>query len=132
MWLPGPRKVLMVNEEPRVALSGLVRSDLGPITVLATHLSFVPVWNRQQLHKLRKGLAALPTPHVLMGDLNLSGRRPAAITGYQPLGTAATFPVDAPDRQLDHILLRGQLGPVRATATPALPISDHRPLIVDL
>ena len=50
----------------------------------------------------------------------------------RPLAVAATFPADAPNRQLDHILtddagLRG--GTVEAEL---MPISDHRPLVVDL
>jgi endonuclease/exonuclease/phosphatase (EEP) superfamily protein YafD len=43
-----------------------------------------------------------------------------------------TFPIEAPDRQLDHILLRGRLGQVTASSAPALPLSDHRALIVDV
>jgi endonuclease/exonuclease/phosphatase (EEP) superfamily protein YafD len=44
----------------------------------------------------------------------------------------ATFPTDAPTRQLDHALLRGRLGPVRDQSSRQLPLSDHRALIVDL
>jgi len=45
---------------------------------------------------------------------------------------AATFPAQTPHRQLDHILtdhpgLRGG-----AVESEAMPISDHRPLVVDL
>jgi endonuclease/exonuclease/phosphatase (EEP) superfamily protein YafD len=40
--------------------------------------------------------------------------------------------VDQPDRQLDHILLRGRFGDVEASSAPALPLSDHRALIVEL
>jgi len=48
------------------------------------------------------------------------------------LALAQTFPADNPNRQLDHILtddpgLRG--GAVDASP---MPISDHRPLVVDL
>ena len=67
-----------------------------------------------------------------MGDLNMAGRRPAAITGYRPLAGHPTFPVDEPDRQLDHILLRGEFGEVQDSSAPALPLSDHRALVVDL
>jgi endonuclease/exonuclease/phosphatase (EEP) superfamily protein YafD len=67
-----------------------------------------------------------------MGDLNMSGRRPARITGYRALASAPTFPADSPTRQLDHILLRGSLPPVSAVDSPELPLSDHRPLVADL
>jgi endonuclease/exonuclease/phosphatase (EEP) superfamily protein YafD len=67
-----------------------------------------------------------------MGDLNMADGRPAEITGYRTLASHFTFPVDQPDRQLDHILIRGRLGEVTASSAPPLPLSDHRALIVDL
>jgi endonuclease/exonuclease/phosphatase family metal-dependent hydrolase len=132
MWSRGARRVVIVHEEPRVAVSGLVSTPLGELTVANTHLSFVPGWNALQLHRLRRDLAPLPGPLLLMGDLNMSGNRPAAITGYRSLAQMATFPSERPTRQLDHILLRGVLGAVRSATSPHLPLSDHRPLVVDL
>ena len=67
-----------------------------------------------------------------MGDLNMRGALPTLVTGYTSLARHPTFPVDRPDAQLDHILLRGQLGPVVGSSAPQLPLSDHRPLAVDL
>ena len=49
---------------------------------------------------------------ILMGDLNMADDRPAQVTGYRALARHFTFPVEQPDRQLDHILLRGRLGKV--------------------
>jgi endonuclease/exonuclease/phosphatase family metal-dependent hydrolase len=132
MWLPGPGKILIVNEEPRVAVSALIDTPLGEISAVSTHLSFVPGWNLLQLRRLRRDLVPLPNPLLLMGDLNLTKDRPAQATGYRPLGRAMTFPVSAPTRQLDHILVRGQLPSVRAVAVPELALSDHRPLIVEI
>jgi endonuclease/exonuclease/phosphatase (EEP) superfamily protein YafD len=74
----------------------------------------------------------MPGPLLLMGDLNMAHPRPAQITGYRPLATHPTFPAPAPDRQLDHILLRGELGPVIASSAPELPVSDHRALVVEV
>jgi endonuclease/exonuclease/phosphatase family metal-dependent hydrolase len=132
MWLPGPRRVVIVKEEPRAALIGTLRTPLGPLTVASTHLSFVPGWGARQLRRLRRDLAASADPVVLMGDLNIPGDRPESITGYRTLGSAPTFPADEPTRQLDHILLRGDLAPVRSVCAPELPLSDHRPLVVEL
>jgi endonuclease/exonuclease/phosphatase family metal-dependent hydrolase len=132
MWSRGAGRLIIVREEPRVAVSGRVSTPLGDITVVNTHLSFVPGWNVRQLRRLRRDLAALPDPLLLMGDLNLSGRRPSRITGYQTLGRLPTFPADAPSRQLDHILLRGRLPPVQVVRTPQLVLSDHRPLVIDV
>jgi endonuclease/exonuclease/phosphatase family metal-dependent hydrolase len=132
MYLREPAKVLVVKEEPRVALTGVVSTPLGEMTVVNTHLSFVPGWNVVQLRRLRRNLSPQPKPVILMGDLNLSDGRPARISGYRTLGKAPTFPVDAPVRQLDHILHRGRLGPAQAVHNPRLPLSDHRPLVIDL
>lgn len=132
MWLREPAKVVMVNEEPRVALTGVLSGPHGEMTVVNTHLSFVPGWNVVQLRRLRRNLLPQPKPVILMGDLNLSDSRPARFIGYRPLGSAPTFPAEDPVRQLDHILCRGQLGPVRAVLSPQLPLSDHRPLVIDL
>ncbi|MEU2348152.1 endonuclease/exonuclease/phosphatase family protein [Modestobacter sp. NPDC049651] len=132
MWLPGPRKVIVVDEEPRVALVAVLETPHGRLTVVTTHLSFVPGWNRLQLRRLRRDLAGYPGPLVLMGDLNMTPPTPAAVTGWRPIASGPTFPVEQPDRQLDHVLLRGELGTVTATSAPDLGLSDHRALTVDL
>jgi endonuclease/exonuclease/phosphatase family metal-dependent hydrolase len=132
MWLPGPRRVMMVREEPRAAVIGQLDTPLGPLTVVNTHLSFVPGWNRIQLRRMRRDLAAFPDPVVLMGDLNMSHLDGAALPGYRPLAKAATFPAAAPERQLDHILVRGSFPDGGHSAAPSVALSDHRPLIVDI
>ncbi|MCZ2804231.1 endonuclease/exonuclease/phosphatase family protein [Modestobacter sp. VKM Ac-2983] len=132
MWLPGPRKVIVVDEEPRAAVVAVVETPHGELTVVTTHLSFVPGWNRRQLRRLQRDLTAFPGPLVLMGDLNLTPPTPAAVTGWTPLAEGLTFPLEEPDRQLDHVLLRGSLPPVTATSAPVLPLSDHRALTVDV
>ncbi|WP_188944935.1 endonuclease/exonuclease/phosphatase family protein [Nakamurella endophytica] len=132
VYLRTPRKVILVKEEPRSVVVGRLRTPFGPVVVANTHLSFVPGWGRLQLSRLRRDLAAFTEPVVLMGDLNMPAPRPAAITGWTSLGAAPTFPVESPDRQLDHILLRGSLGAVTGVRAPALALSDHRALVVDV
>jgi endonuclease/exonuclease/phosphatase family metal-dependent hydrolase len=124
--------VIIVKEEPRAAVMGRLLTPAGPIVVANTHLSYVPGWGRHQLRRIRRDLAPLHDPVILMGDLNMADGLPAQITGYRSLAQHVTFPIDEPDRQLDHILLRGRLGEVTASSAPALPLSDHRALIVDL
>jgi endonuclease/exonuclease/phosphatase family metal-dependent hydrolase len=132
MYLPGPRRVMVVREEPRAAVIARVCTPAGEIAVANTHLSFVPGWNRRQLRRLARALRALPGPRVLMGDLNLAPAPVAAATGMRPLADAATFPADEPDRQLDHILIDDPSVQVNHGAALRLPISDHRALVVDI
>jgi endonuclease/exonuclease/phosphatase family metal-dependent hydrolase len=132
MYLPGPRRVQIVDEEPRAALLARLDTPLGPLTVANTHLSFVPGWNRVQLRRLIRDMRGFPGPRVLMGDLNTGARAPARRTGLRPLATAPTFPIDNPDRQLDHILTDDDQLVADGCSAPVLSISDHRPLIVDV
>jgi endonuclease/exonuclease/phosphatase family metal-dependent hydrolase len=132
LYLRTPRKMIIVKEEPRAAVIGRLRTPAGPVVVANTHLSYVPGWGRLQLRRIQRDLAPLQEPVILMGDLNMADDRPVHATGYRPLARHFTFPVDNPDRQLDHILIRGQLGEVITTSAPALPLSDHRALIVEL
>ncbi|MDT7733161.1 MAG: hypothetical protein QOE12_335 [Mycobacterium sp.] len=93
MYLPGPGKVMIVDEEPRAAVVARFDTDLGPITVANTHLSFVPGWNRVQLRRLYGDLRGFPGPRVLMGDLNMTPPAPQRWTRLRPLAAAGTFPV---------------------------------------
>jgi endonuclease/exonuclease/phosphatase family metal-dependent hydrolase len=131
MYLPGPRRVQMVDEEPRSAMLGRLDTPLGPLTVANTHLSFVPGWNRVQLRRLVRDLRGFPGPRLLLGDLNMSPPSPRRWTGLRPLAAGLTFPADAPERQLDHILTDGDLR-VERCCTPKMAISDHRALVVDI
>jgi endonuclease/exonuclease/phosphatase family metal-dependent hydrolase len=77
-------------------------------------------------------LRGFPGPRLLIGDLNMTPDAVRRWSRMRPLAVAPTFPADAPQRQLDHILtddprLRGG-----AVESDAMPISDHRPLVVDL
>jgi len=132
MYLPGPARLRVVVEEPRAAVLARLDTELGPLTVANTHLSFVPWWNRVQLRRLFRDLRGFPGPRVLMGDLNMSPPTPERLTRLRPLATALTFPVDAPDRQLDHILTDDTQLVADTYSAPTLSISDHRPLIVDV
>ena len=85
-----------------------------------------------RLRRLIHDLRGFPGPRLLMGDLNMTPRAVRRWSGMRTLAAAATFPADAPARQLDHILtddarLRGG-----ASEAELMPISDHRPLVVDL
>lgn len=132
VWLREPGKVVLVKEEPRAVVVGELDTPRGPLVVACTHLSFVPGWGRHQLARLRRDLATLPGPVLVMGDLNLDAPAPQRLTGWTPLASHPTFPLEQPQRQLDHILLRGDLGRVVHSSAPRLPLSDHRALVVEL
>ena len=132
MYLPGPRRVQIVDEEPRAAVLARFDTALGAMTVANTHLSFVPGWNRVQLRRLIRDLRGFPGPRVLMGDLNMTPPAPERWAQLRPLATAPTFPIDSPEHQLDHILTDDCQLAADACLAPKLSVSDHRPLIVDV
>lgn len=130
--LPGSGGLRLLRDEPRVALVADIETPAGALTVAVTHLSFVPGWNAAQLTGVVRALRGTPGPAVLLGDLNLPGQLPRLLTGWLPLARCATFPSPHPRVQIDHALGLGSLPPVRWVDVPRLPLSDHRPLVVDL
>lgn len=132
MFLPGPGRIMVVDEEPRAAVIAQLDTPLGLLSVANTHLSFVPGWNRHQLRRLARDLRSMPGPHLLLGDLNLTGRPAARWSGMRPLASAATFPASAPERQLDHVLTDDPSLRAHRCGTPMAALSDHRPLVVDI
>jgi endonuclease/exonuclease/phosphatase family metal-dependent hydrolase len=137
VYVPGPAGgLIVVSDEPRVLLAAVLDTPTGPMTVATTHLSFVPGWNARQLRRVVRALRVLPAPRLLLGDLNLPGRLAALASGWTMLARRATYPSAAPRFQFDHVLLDprggGAVPPVRAVDTPAVDLSDHRPLVVEL
>ncbi|MDM4719132.1 endonuclease/exonuclease/phosphatase family protein [Micromonospora sp. WMMA1363] len=137
VYVPGPGGgLILLRDEPRVVLAAVLTTPHGPLTVAATHLSFVPGWNAYQLRQTVRALRTLPAPRILLGDLNLPAGAARLLTGWCPLGRRPTYPAGQPRVQLDHILADRHglalLPPVTAVRTPLSTISDHRPLIVDL
>ena len=128
--LTGHRRPQLVQDEPRVAAVAELDVPGRSLTVVSTHLSFLPGWNLHQLRRLVRGLAG-EQRLVVAGDLNMQARLARAASGLTPLAHGATFPADAPVRQLDHVLARG---PVRASdaCVREAPLSDHRPLSLEL
>ena len=118
-----------MRDEPRIALRATVATPFGAVTVVTTHLSFLPVSRTRQLCRLAR---ALPRegPLVLLGDLNLGLRAASRATGLAAEPVGPTFPADAPVRQIDHLLRRGLPPPTYAAAVRT-EVSDHRAVVAD-
>ena len=101
------------------------------------HLSFVPGYNVRQLRALRRWLAGLPRPLVLLGDFNLPGRMPALrhrlgrrwsgppptrSSGRAPSSTTSSSTASRPRRS----------PPPGPRPGAPLPVSDHAAVTVDL
>src|SRR4051812_7468291 len=129
MYLPAPRRVQIVHEEPRAAMIGRFDTPLGPLTVANTHLSFVPGWNRVQLRRLIRDLRGFPGPRVLMGDLNMDPPTPSRWTRMRSLGQAPAFPAHEPCHQVDHHLTDYRPFAVGEWSAPRLQVSGHRAVV---
>ncbi|GAB2752485.1 endonuclease/exonuclease/phosphatase family protein [Terrabacter koreensis] len=121
----------LVRDEPRVAVVADVETPDGVVTVANTHLSFIDWWNGRQLRRLMADVADDEQPLVLMGDLNMGPDRATRITGLRSAASEPTFPVDDPQQQIDHVLVRGAVRTTGA-ASVRLPVSDHRALTAEL
>jgi endonuclease/exonuclease/phosphatase family metal-dependent hydrolase len=132
LLVPSRPLPILARDEPRAAVAATLMTPGGELTVVATHLSFVPGWNEVQLRRLLAALRRVRGPLVLLGDLNMGPRQAQRVTRMHPLAAGLTFPARAPDRQIDHILGRGPLPPPVTASVHRLPVSDHRALSVDL
>jgi endonuclease/exonuclease/phosphatase family metal-dependent hydrolase len=133
LLVPGSRGLTHVDDEPRVAVAAVLDTGNGPVTVVTTHLSFVPGWNVAQLRVLSRWARTLPAPRLLMGDLNLPGPLPRLTTGWAQPARVATYPSWRPRVQFDHVLVDGlPAAAVRGFRSMCLSVSDHCALAVDL
>jgi endonuclease/exonuclease/phosphatase family metal-dependent hydrolase len=134
VYAPGPQgRFLLLRDEPRVVLAAVVEGPAGPVTVATTHLSFVPGWNVAQLRRVVRALRRLPAPRVLLGDLNMPAWAAGLASGWGALARCPTYPAGRPSVQLDHVLTDAPgRWRVAAVGTPESPVSDHRPLAVDV
>jgi endonuclease/exonuclease/phosphatase family metal-dependent hydrolase len=133
LLVAGRRLPTPVPDEPRAALAAVADTPYGPVTVVTTHLSFMPGWNVRQLRTIVGWVADLPVPRLLLGDLNIPGPLSASVSGWCRLARLHTYPVAHPTVQFDHVLGYG-IGrdAVTGVVSLRLPVSDHRALAVDL
>jgi len=118
-------KVIYIHDEPRVAQAIHLANG---ITVINTHLSFVPGMNIYQLRKIQQWAKTLPGEKILVGDLNLPGKIPAKIIKWQGAASELTYPSWGARVQFDHIMSWQKIDFPPATQM----VSDHLPLGIEL
>ena len=115
--------------QPRVALV----AHATDLTVVTTHLQNHADEARYQLDWLLEELASLPRPCVLLGDLNLRPNdveMPLRRAGFELASGGPTEPAHDPRQRIDHVAVAGLT--IGAVTVGDAPVSDHRPLIVEL
>lgn len=126
--------------EPRIALSAVVESSLGKLTVATLHLDHQDEARRfAQAQVAAAALVKSTYPVVLAGDFNAtSDSRTLSVFAQAPWHTLAkempveTHPADVPTHEIDHVVTRG-LRAVRPPVVIAEAVaSDHRPILAVL
>jgi len=123
-------RFIYVSDEPRMAQAAILQNG---VTVINTHLSFVPGVNVRQLQVIKKWAEHLPGKKILIGDLNLIGRIPAKVLGWNQLVEAKTYPSWNPRIQFDHALSADfKTSEIKRLEIPNLGISDHLPIAFEI
>ena len=109
----------------------------GVISIVSVHLAGAPEERFAQADSVTKLFAEAEHPVVLAGDFN--SRRGDRVMGllrdsWQILdkgGDANTFPSDAPDREIDFVLVRpaGTFELIKHVVIDEAVASDHRPIL---
>lgn len=133
--------VLPPGTEPRSALEARIRLPGGrEVVVTGIHLYNTEAQRLAQARALVELYAEEALPTVLAGDFN-SERGSSVMELLEegwanPAkdGPAATFPADAPEREIDFVLVRAADGfSVRRMQVVPEPLaSDHRPILLEL
>lgn len=124
--------------EPRIALSAVAETPIGPVTVASIHLDYQD--EARQLAQAQVASAALlevaTSPVILAGDFNANADSKtlgvfsqAPWTVVPKAGHPATHPAEKPTDEIDFTVVRG-LATVKPTVViPEAVASDHRPLL---
>lgn len=105
-----------------------------PMSVAVSHLGVKSDEQAVQLPDVLARLQHRPHPRVFLGDCNaglVAVRRHCLVAHLELVeGGGPTFPAEQPEERIDHVAVAGLA--VQSVTVPATPISDHRPLMVDL
>ena len=129
---PGKLRPIYIRDEPRVALAATL---VNGITVINTHLSFVPGYNIKQLRAIKRWAEEIEketgTIAIIVGDLNLPKNLPVVASRWRSLATQSTYPSWGAKIQFDYILSKSTLGSTHLP-TVTTGVSDHLPLSVEV
>jgi endonuclease/exonuclease/phosphatase family metal-dependent hydrolase len=129
---PGKLRPIYIRDEPRVALAATL---INGITVINTHLSFVPGYNIKQLRAIKHWAEEIEkesgTIAIIVGDLNLPKNLPVVASRWRSLASQATYPSWGAKIQFDYILSKSTLGSTHLP-TVTTGVSDHLPLTVEV
>jgi endonuclease/exonuclease/phosphatase family metal-dependent hydrolase len=121
------------GSQRRVAVvAGIVVGD-EQATVIATHLHNEARVANRQLDALVDAIAEEPRPRLLLGDLNLRPEnvaRTLVAGGFTLVDADPTEPAWAPVQRIDHIAIDGLVA--EPAFVPAVGVSDHRPVVVEV
>jgi endonuclease/exonuclease/phosphatase family metal-dependent hydrolase len=123
--------------ERRTAVAAQLSSDVGPLSLVATHLALVDRTRHRQVRHLLDH-PNLQGPVVLLGDMNMwrtndkaTKALEAELPTHSEIAWPASFPAARPVLALDRIYARGaKVMEVRAHGSPeARRASDHLPVV---
>jgi endonuclease/exonuclease/phosphatase family metal-dependent hydrolase len=125
------------KREPRSLIEARIRTDAGPISVLAAHLGLHHGERREQATTIAALAEVDQLPTVILGDFNEPSGRGAAgrMLGkvFRSVGRPATFPSRWPLLPLDRIWFEPGLDLIdTGVHRAARQASDHLPLWADL
>jgi len=128
------------DNEQRGLLMADIDAEGGPFRVYNAHLGVSADDRRLQVEAILSETEKAAVPHALVGDLNARPDAPELAALFARLrdawsvageGDGFTFPASAPKARIDYVLVSPQLR-VDAVRVPALPGSDHLPLVAGL
>jgi endonuclease/exonuclease/phosphatase family metal-dependent hydrolase len=138
------KNILLPRASPNNEQRGLLVLDVDldgePFRMHNTHLGVSANERRLQVEAILDQAARTSVPQVLLGDLNARPTAPELAPLFRRFldawtvageGNGFTFPASEPTARIDYVLVSPQLR-VRRVHVPALPGSDHLPLIAEL
>ena len=126
-----------VDDEQRVLLEARIDTPV-PLTVLTSHFSIHEPERRRQATMMAEKASRCQTPVIALGDFNakpdsveyetLTGEMTDAFARHG-IGSADTFSVRSPHRQIDYVMTGSGASPVKSCRVLRhIQTSDHFPL----